>query len=72
MLFLFLADSVSQKLAGKVTIVKVDVDEEMELASEFGVMAVPTMILFKEGKQVDAFSGFMPEPTLMANIEKNL
>ena len=65
-------ENVSKTLEGKVKIVKVDVDESMDLASEFGVMAVPTMILFKEGQQVDAFSGFMPEATLLANIEKNL
>ena len=65
-------ESVAEKMKDKVTIVKVDIDEEMELTSQYGVMAVPTMILFKEGKQVDAFSGFMPEAQLIANIEKNL
>lgn len=65
-------ESVSEKMVDKIKIVKVDIDEEMELASEYGIMAVPTMILFKEGKQVDAFSGFMPEAKLIANIEKNL
>lgn len=65
-------ESVSEKMADKVKIVKVDIDEEMDLASQYGVMAVPTMILFKDGKQVDAFTGFMPEAQLVANIEKNL
>ncbi len=65
-------ESVSEKMKDKVKVVKVDIDEESALASQYGIMAVPTMILFKEGKQVDAFTGFMPEATLMANIERNL
>ena len=65
-------ESVSETMKDKVTIVKVDVDESMDLASQFGIMAVPTMVLFKDGKQVDAFSGYMPEATLISNIERNL
>lgn len=65
-------ESVSEKLAGKVEIVKVDVDQSPDLAMQFRVMSVPTMILFKDGKQVDAFSGYMPEPQLIQNIERNL
>lgn len=65
-------ESVSEKLAGKVEIVKVDVDQSPDLAMQFRVMSVPTMILFKDGKQVDAFSGYMPGPQLIQNIERNL
>lgn len=65
-------ESAAQKLEGKVKIVKVDVDESADLAAQFRIMSVPTMILFKNGKQVDAFSGYMPEPQLIENIEKNL
>lgn len=65
-------ESVAEKMKDKVTIVKVDVDRSPDLAAKFGVMSVPTMIMFKNGRQVDAFSGYMPEANLMANIEKNL
>lgn len=65
-------EDVAEKMKDKVTIVKVDVDRSPDLAAKFGVMSVPTMIMFKNGRQVDAFSGYMPEANLMANIEKNL
>lgn len=65
-------EGVAEKMKDKVTIVKVDVDRSPDLAVKFGVMSVPTMIMFKNGRQVDAFSGYMPEANLMANIERNL
>lgn len=65
-------EGVAEKMKDKVTIVKVDVDRSPDLAAKFGVMSVPTMIVFKNGRQVDAFSGYMPEANLMANIERNL
>lgn len=65
-------EGVAEKMKDKVTIVKVDVDRSPDLAAKFGVMSVPTMIMFKNGRQVDAFSGYMPEANLIANIEKNL
>lgn len=63
---------VANKLDGKVKIVKVDVDESPDLAQRFGIMSVPTMILFKKGQQAAAFSGYMPEAMLMQNIESKL
>ena len=65
-------ESVANKLDGKVKIVKVDVDESPDLAQRFGIMSVPTMILFKKGQQTAAFSGYMPEQMLMQNIESKL
>ena len=65
-------ESVANKLDGKVKIVKVDVDESPDLAQRFGIMSVPTMILFKKGQKAAAFSGYMPEQMLMQNIESKL
>ena len=67
-----LVDFFANKLDGKVKIVKVDVDESPDLAQRFGIMSVPTMILFKKGQQAAAFSGYMPEAMLMQNIESKL
>lgn len=64
-------ESVANKLDGKVKIVKVDVDESPDLAQRFGVMSVPTMILFKKGQQTAAFSGYMPEAMLMQILKVN-
>ncbi|MGM9947122.1 thioredoxin [Floccifex sp.] len=62
-------EKVQETLNDKVKIVKVDVDQSPDLAAQFGVMAVPTMILFKNGKQVDAFSGYMPAGNIISKIE---
>ena len=65
-------ESVQETLKGQVTIVKVDVDASADLAGQFGVMAVPTMVLFKNGKQVDAFSGYMPAANIISKIKAHM
>ncbi len=51
-------------------LVKVNVDEESDLASEFGVMSIPNVVFFKDGKQVDGFTGAYPEATVRQKLEK--
>ena len=45
----------------KVIVGKVDVDEEQELARQFGVMSIPTVVLFKDGKEVQRTVGVQPQ-----------
>ena len=47
-------------------IVKMDVDENMSLAKTYGVMSVPTLVLFKNGKEVAKTTGFMSEEELLS------
>lgn len=47
-----------------VKVVKVDIDESEDLVKKYGIMSVPTLILFKNGNMVDKRSGYMPYPTL--------
>ena len=54
----------SKELEGEAAIVKVNVDEESELAQRFDVMSIPTLILFKDGTPVNRKMGFMPKPEL--------
>lgn len=65
-------EKVQAQLEGKIEIVKVDVDENMALAQQFGVMSVPTMILFKKGQQVAATSGYQPEGALIQALQRYL
>lgn len=44
-----------------VKIVKVDIDESMDLARQYGIMSVPTLLLFKDGKLISQKTGFMPK-----------
>ena len=55
---------VLKKLEEDVKIVKIDVDEHTELAKEFGVMSIPTLILFKDGEVVNKNIGFTPESVI--------
>ena len=59
------------ELAGKATIVKVDVDENQETAGKFGIMSIPTLLLFKDGEPVDKVVGFQPKEALAQLIAKH-
>ncbi|MDD2435800.1 MAG: thioredoxin, partial [Bacilli bacterium] len=52
-------------------VVKIDVDKNMELAQSYGIMSVPTLILFSKGKQLDKKTGFMSKEVLMNWINAN-
>ncbi len=56
---------------GKATIVKVDVDDNQGTASNYGVMSIPTLILFKDGEIVDKVVGFKPKEALAELLEKH-
>ena len=49
---------------------KLDIDEAPSTASSFGIMAVPTLILFKGGKEHQKLTGFRPKPDLDAALKK--
>lgn len=51
-------DGLAEEYVGKVLVAKVDVDTEVDLAQRFGVMSIPTVILFKDGVEVDRQVGF--------------
>ena len=50
-------DQLSEEYAGKVNVCKVNVDEESALASEYAVVSIPTIIIFKNGKPVEKVVG---------------
>ena len=65
-------ESLSEKLAGKVDVYNVDVDDAPELAAEYKVSSIPCLVLIKEGQFVDQSIGFKPEAQLLAWINGNL
>lgn len=54
-----------------VKIVKINVDENPNLARQFGVMSIPTMYLFKNGKEIAKKNGFMPKEELIEWINNS-
>ena len=65
-------DPVVQQLAkewgGKVTIYKVDVDENPDLVSQYQIMSVPTLLLFIKGQPVERISGFNPKDKIIDKL----
>ncbi|WP_252502695.1 thioredoxin [Sporosarcina sp. Marseille-Q4943] len=64
-------EELDQDLNGKAKIVKVDVDENQATAGEYGIMSIPTLVLFKDGEIVDKVVGFQPKEQLAELIEKH-
>ena len=65
-------EDVANEVAGKAEVVKVDIDQSSDLAAKFGIMAVPTMLIFKDGQVVKQLQGFMPKPNLVNEINNVL
>jgi thioredoxin 1 len=65
-------DQNADELDGKMTIAKINVDEHQNMAGTLGVMANPTLILFKDGKPVETIIGFQPKNKLMEKIQGHL
>ncbi len=65
-------DELAEEYEGKVEFGKVNVDENPKIASKFGVMSIPTLILFKDGKPVSNMVGFRPKNELKKNLDSAL
>jgi thioredoxin 1 len=57
-------DKIVEEQAGELRLVKVNIDEEQELANRYGVMSIPTMILFKDGEPTGAIIGAQPKSAI--------
>ena len=57
-------ENLARKYEGKIAFGKVNVDEERDIAMRFGIMSIPTIIIFKNSKMVDQIVGAMPEKIL--------
>ncbi|MEK9970637.1 MAG: thioredoxin TrxA [Ferrovibrio sp.] len=58
-------DEIATEMAGKLTIAKVNIDENPMTPSKFGVRGIPTLILFKDGKPVSTKVGSMPKSRIV-------
>ena len=61
-------DELATELNGKVMITKVNIDENDAIAAEYGIRAIPTMLLFKGGQVVEQLVGMMPKAALKAKL----
>lgn len=62
----------AEEWKGRLKVIKVDTEKKPALASRFGISGIPTMILFKEGREVHRVSGAMPLAQLKKELEPRL
>ncbi|MER3432498.1 MAG: thioredoxin [Leptolyngbya sp. ERB_1_1] len=62
-------DMASESLRDKMKIVKIDVDKYPEIASQYGITALPTLVLFKESKPVDKIEGVIRPQQLVDRVQ---
>ncbi|MCG4281427.1 thioredoxin [Lacticaseibacillus saniviri] len=64
-------DELETELTG-LTVAKLNVDHNQEIAEQYHVMSIPTLIVFQDGKAVEKVTGVYPKPKLKAYLEKKL
>ena len=64
-------EKLSEKYSGQLKVVKVNVDENQELAMKFGVMSIPTIMLFRNGQELDQAIGAAPSEYYEKMFAKN-
>jgi len=60
------------EVRGKAKFFKVDIDESESIAEKYGISAVPTMIVFKDGRPVENLAGFMPKQNILNKVKAHL
>ncbi|NLK25761.1 MAG: thioredoxin [Euryarchaeota archaeon] len=64
-------EKLAQDYAGRITFAKMNVDENQEAAQRFRIMAIPTILVFKDGKVVDQLIGLMPREDIEEVLRKH-
>jgi len=67
-----IVEQIAEENSDKMLVGKLDVDANGETAMKFGVMSIPTLILFKDGEPVERLVGYRPKEQLMAKIRPHL
>jgi thioredoxin 1 len=65
-------EELAKEYSGRVKIVKMNVDENMETPNDFSVRSIPTLILYKNGSEIDRMVGVVPKSALEEMIKKAL
>ena len=63
---------IEQELEGKAKFTKINTDNNIELAQNYQISGIPTLLVFKNGELVERMVGLMPKSSIITNIEKHL
>ncbi len=67
-----IVDQLAEEYSGKVKVGKVDIDKSQEVAGRFGIMQVPTVLIFKGGAKVDEVVGLLPKMQYKTKLDELL
>ena len=67
-----IVDQIAAELAGRVTVAKMNVDDNPATSSRFGVRSIPTLLVFKDGREVDRIVGGQPKAAILSRLERHL
>ena len=65
-------DEIAAEYAGKLKVVKLNTDENSDIAIQYSVMTIPTLILYKNGAPVERLTGVYPKAALLSKIQPHL
>ena len=65
-------DQLASEYAGKLKVMKLDVDANMEISTRYSVLNIPTLLLFKDGQVVEKMVGALPKPAMLAKIPPHI
>lgn len=64
-------EELANDLAGRIRVAKLNIDENPMTAQRFNVRSIPTMIVFKDGREVDRIAGAVPKEVMLRTLQKN-
>jgi putative thioredoxin len=67
-----LLERIADDYGGRFALAKVNTDEEQQIAAQFGIRSIPTVMLFDQGQAVEQFVGVQPEPAIRALLDRYL
>ena len=67
-----IVDEIAKEFEGRIKVVKLNTDENPNVASQYGIRSIPTLTVFKGGQKVDTVVGAVPKTTLASTISKYL
>jgi thioredoxin 2 len=67
-----IVEQMGREYAGRLKVVKLDIDQAPAIAGRYGVQGIPLLLLLKDGKEIDRVTGAVPAPTLRAVLERHV
>ncbi|MCA9995865.1 MAG: thioredoxin [Anaerolineales bacterium] len=65
-------DAIAAEFQGKLKVAKVDIDDNPAVPGRYGIVGIPTLMLFKDGKVVERVTGALPKGRILAQVEPHL